>query len=261
MKTKKPKSLIESFGGIVPDLHQVFQARIDQLQPNPHQPRKEFHPKRLRELADSIAEHGLIYPITVKAGAEDETYVIITGERRVRAHKLLGREHINAILTDGDLAQLALIENLQREDLHPLEQAEALAEMMNLHGYKQKELASIVGKSTVTVNELLRLNHLAPEIKDDFRNSEVTKTLALAVSRQKDPEKQRKLWHLAKKGMTLTQARARKKGPPKAPDIVAIAAGERFLKLLTDLPADGSTRDELRTLREQIIAAFDAIAS
>lgn len=255
---KKPKGLLETLGGASADLPHIFEAQVDGLQPNPYQPRQSFDQKGLRELADSIEQHGLIHPIAVMPGPEEDTYVIVSGERRTRAFQLLNRATIPAILTDGDPEQLAVIENIQREDLHPLDLAEKLEQMAKRHGFKQQELARTIGKSVATVSELLRLNRLADPIKQEFRTSEIPKSVALLVSREKDPQKQQYLWKLAKKGLTVREARAAKKpSPPRPADVLALTAGERFVRSLAKLSPD-SDLDALRAIRKQIDEFFDS---
>ncbi len=120
------------------DTPRLLEVELAELRPNPHQPRKTFAEETLRELADSIARSGLLQPIAV-AESEDG-YTIVAGERRYRALKLLERKTVPAlVLTDGSIDELALIENVQREDLHPLEEAEAMAELMERHGYTMEE--------------------------------------------------------------------------------------------------------------------------
>ena len=139
------------------DLPRIVEVDLERLTPNPDQPRKTFDEAALRELAASIERHGLIQPVTVKEAADDR-YILVAGERRYRAHQLLGRSTIAAILTQGNPDEIALIENLQREDLNPIDAAEALATLMERHRYSQEDLGRAIGKNRVTVNELLRLN-------------------------------------------------------------------------------------------------------
>ena len=105
--------------GVSDDLPRVIEVELDRIQTNPDQPRKHFDPDKLQELADSIREHGLIQPISVADGQTPGTYLVVAGERRLRAHQLLERPTIAAILTTGDPDVLALIENIQREAARP----------------------------------------------------------------------------------------------------------------------------------------------
>src|SRR4051794_27785415 len=127
-------------GGKLPKL---VELRLETIRLNPDQPRKTFDETTLAELASSIEQHGLLQPVTVKRVAGEDEYLLVAGERRYRAVQKLGRETIIAIITDGNADELAVIENLQREDLRPLEQAEALARLLDAHGYTQEQLARV----------------------------------------------------------------------------------------------------------------------
>jgi ParB family chromosome partitioning protein len=139
---------------------------IQKLEPNPQQPRQAFDEEALAELADSIAQHGLIQPITVRA-LEGGFYQIIAGERRWRACRLAGLTEVPVNIVEADdkaAAQLALIENLQREDLNPLEEARGYETLMDRYGLTQEEVASSVGKSRPAVANALRLLKLPRSI-------------------------------------------------------------------------------------------------
>jgi ParB family chromosome partitioning protein len=140
---------------------------VERLRPGRFQPRKDIDPVRLRELADSISAQGVVQPVVVRP-ADDGRYEIIAGERRWRAAQLAGLHDVPVVVRDvSDQAALAiaLIENIQREDLNPLEEAEALKRLAEEYGLTHQQLADSVGKSRVTVTNLLRLNDLHPEAK------------------------------------------------------------------------------------------------
>lgn len=253
--------------GTSPDLPRVIEVAIEKLQPNPDQPRKSFSKASLRELADSIASKGLLQPVVVKRSADD-SYVIVAGERRVRAFQILGRETIPAIATDGNPDELAIIENLQREDLHPLEEAEALARLMERHGYNQGDLAKIVGKARNTLNELLSLNRLPEDIKTECRTSDtLSKSALIELARLESPQKQRTLFDQMKEGQsTVAAVRAAKADAtpkrklPQAQRV--LARGRVFLKALAALGSRGVPEDayeELVELRKRINDAIQAL--
>jgi ParB family transcriptional regulator, chromosome partitioning protein len=148
------KQKLDYLFGLDPEMPRIIEIELTKLRPNPDQPRKRFNEETIKELAASIEQHGLIQPISVVPDSESqEGFVIVAGERRYRAHQHLGRPTITAIITKGNSDEIALIENIQREDLSPMDQAEGLAGMMERHGYKQEELAKVVGKSRPTVTE------------------------------------------------------------------------------------------------------------
>lgn len=146
----------------------VVKIPVDKLKASIYQPRKNFDDESLNELADSIKEHGLIEPLLVQKTADD-LYEIICGERRYRACKIAGMNEIPCLVREivkGKAYALALIENIQREDLNPLEQATALSIMLEECGLTQEELAATLGKSRSSITNLLRLNNLTAEVKE-----------------------------------------------------------------------------------------------
>lgn len=139
---------------------------LDKISPNPNQPRKKFDEQALRELADSIRKHGVIMPIVVNDN-DDGTYMIIAGERRFRASKMAGKESIPVVIrkySPREIKEISLIENLQREDLNPIEAATAMKQLMIEYKLTQDELAERIGKSRPAVANTLRLLNLCPEV-------------------------------------------------------------------------------------------------
>ncbi len=150
------------------DIKGLMEVDIDMVRPNPNQPRKNFDENALNELADSIKKHGLIMPIVVN-NLEDGKYMIIAGERRYRAAKIAGKTRIPVVVrsyTDREIKEISLIENLQREDLNPIEAANAMKQLMDEYHLTQEELAERIGKSRPAVTNTLRLLSLTPEVID-----------------------------------------------------------------------------------------------
>lgn len=144
----------------------VTTLRISEVEPRADQPRKQFDRESLAELADSISVHGVLQPILVREGSLG-MYEIIAGERRWRAAKQAGLSEIPALIIEADelkAAEVALIENIQREDLDPFEEASAYVELMQTHGMTQEEVAAKLGKRRSTVTNAIRLLELPPEI-------------------------------------------------------------------------------------------------
>lgn len=142
--------------------------KLRDIEPNPEQPRKYFEKEKLEALAESIKEHGLIQPIVVKPG-ENGMYIIVAGERRWRASKLAGLTEVPVIegeYTERQVMELALVENLQREDLNPIEEAEGYRKLMDTFGLTQEDVAARVGRSRSAVANALRLNGLSSAIKN-----------------------------------------------------------------------------------------------
>ncbi|MCR5084335.1 MAG: ParB/RepB/Spo0J family partition protein [Succinivibrionaceae bacterium] len=154
---------------------QVVMLPLGSLKSSIYQPRKDFDEERIDELSRSIKEHGLLQPILVKPGTGG-TYEIIGGERRYRACRKAGLDPIPCLvkdMVDGDAYALALIENIQRENLNPLEEAEAYGEMIKALGIKQDDLARTLGKSRSAIANLLRLNHLHDDVKKMVREGSI----------------------------------------------------------------------------------------
>lgn len=146
---------------------------IDSVVPNANQPRKRFDEQRLKELAESIKQYGIIQPIVVKK--EGSKYRIVAGERRYRAAKMAGLTELKAILFKGEEDyQISLIENLQREDLNPIEVAEAYTELIKRFSYTQQELSEKVGKSRSEISNCMRLLNLTGKIQDLVRNGTIS---------------------------------------------------------------------------------------
>lgn len=142
------------------------EVAISLIDVNPNQPRKNFDPEKLQELAESIRQHGVIQPLVLKP--EKDRYLIIAGERRYRAARMAGLKQVPAVVKEvsaRELLQLSIIENVQREDLNPLEEAEAIADLMEQFSLHQEQAAEILGRSRSAVANSLRLMNLPKKVK------------------------------------------------------------------------------------------------
>lgn len=154
-----------------------------QIDPNPHQPRSDFAEEQLQELAASIKEHGLIQPLIVTAAA-DGRYTLIAGERRWRAAKLVGLERLPVVVkeaTPQEMLELAIIENVQRADLNPLEEAIAYQQLKEEFGLTQQEVADRVGKARPTVANIMRLVNLPEAAKKALLDGQITQRHGRAI--------------------------------------------------------------------------------
>jgi ParB family chromosome partitioning protein len=170
---------------------EVLELDIDSIFPNPQQPRREFDPTALQELADSIRQNGVLQPVVVRQVAKG--YELIAGERRWRASRIAGLETIPAIVRavdDAQLLELALIENVQREDLNAIEKARAYREMIQRLGLTQEQVASKVGKDRSSVANLVRLLDLPSEVQDCVSRGSLTMGHARALLGLKSPSHQ-----------------------------------------------------------------------
>lgn len=186
------------FGGDVSDLSaagatdSVTQLALAKVEPNPNQPRKVFDQQALEELAESIRLHGVITPITVRRGEKDGYYQIIAGERRWRAARLAGLKEIPAMVLkagESEVMELALIENLQRQDLNPIEEAEGYELLMQQFGMTQEEVAHRVVKSRSAVANALRLLGLPDEVRTMVAEGKLSGGHARAVLAVQEEDK------------------------------------------------------------------------
>ena len=192
----------------------VSMLRVSDIEPNPSQPRKHFDETALNELADSLQRHGLLQPIAVRESPSG-FYQIIAGERRWRAAKLAGMTELPAIIYEMDdrkAAELALIENLQREDLNPVEEAIAFKSLIEQYGLTQEDAAQQVGKSRSAVANTLRLLELPEDILDDVSNGLLTAGHARALLSLQNPADIAPLANrIESHGMSVRQAEAEAK--------------------------------------------------
>ena len=166
------------------DKESIRHVRLTDIEPNKNQPRKNFDEAEIQKLAESISEHGLIQPIIVRPIA-DERYQIVAGERRWRACKVAGISEIPIIvreLTDEDTAKIALIENIQRADLNPIEEAAAYKQLIDNYNITQEALAKMVGKSRSVIANSVRLLNLPERVQDMLKNDEITVGHAKALA-------------------------------------------------------------------------------
>ena len=168
----------------------VLYIKISKIKPNPHQPRKNFEPSRLRELADSIREHGIIQPLVVNTIGDE--YQLIAGERRLQAAKIVGLSEVPAIIRDSseqEKLELALVENLQRDNLNPIEKAYAFKKLIDEFNFIQENVAKRIGRSRETVANTLRLLELPAEIQRAILNNKITEGHGRAILKLSDIRK------------------------------------------------------------------------
>lgn len=199
---KKNKQLGQGLGALltpskskIEDLSQSS-ILLSKIKPNPNQPRKNFEDKSLKQLAQSIKEKGLISPITVRK--LDNKYIIVAGERRFRAHKLLKKKRILAYIIDADsnkdIMYMALIENIQREDLNPIEEAKGYKYLKDNLKSSITDIAKTVGKSRPAVSNALRLLKLPNEIQESILKGEINAGQARAILQRKTSQGMIDLW-------------------------------------------------------------------
>ena len=198
-------------------LEKVYkQIDIEKIKANENQPRTIFDDEKIAELATSIKENGLIQPLIVRK--YNRNYQIIAGERRYRACKLAGLKTVPCIIKDIDDKQMdtyAIIENIQREDLTPIEEANAYKTLIDTYGMSQTELANKVGKKQSTIANKLRLLKLSDEVKDALKSKQITERHARAML-SLQPEKQEEILHeVIDKSLNVKQSETLINKPPK----------------------------------------------
>lgn len=175
-------------------LGKVVNIRLEQIQPNQFQPRKDFNSQSIEELALSIKENGIIQPILVRA--RGDSYELIAGERRFRAANLLQLKEIPAIIKnveDGDSLELSLIENIQREDLNSIEEARAYQYLMDKFNFTQEKLSEVLGKARTSIANMLRLLKLPQEIQEEIRKGTISFAHGKTLLELDDFNQQRRL--------------------------------------------------------------------
>ncbi|MDH7495853.1 MAG: ParB/RepB/Spo0J family partition protein [Bacillota bacterium] len=187
------KGLGKGLSALIPDMRpedaeRVQELPIDQIRPNPYQPRKRFDDAKLAELAESIKAHGIVQPLVVRTAGEG--YELVVGQRRLLAARMAGLSEVPVVvsdLEDAEMIQVALIENLQREDLNPMEEAESYQRLVTEFAMSQEELARVLGRSRPSIANTLRLLNLQPEVQEAVSRGTLSMGHARALLAIQDP--------------------------------------------------------------------------
>ncbi len=212
----------------------LYKTPLSVISPDPNQPRKYFNKEKLAELAESIKNKGVLQPILIRKNDINDInkeFLIVAGERRFRASQLAELEVIPTIYTAGDPEEIALIENLQRDDLKPVEEADAYARIMESHGYTQKKLSSVVGKARSTITETLTLNNLPEELKTECRTSNISKSVLLEIAKCKNSDEMISLYNKVK-NENFTVAKIRQLTRPKPERKKCLVEERALLKII-----------------------------
>jgi ParB family chromosome partitioning protein len=196
------KALGKGISALIPEKtteekqEKIIYAPIDQIKPNPLQPREDFDLQNMEDLIQSIKEKGVIQPILVRR--QGDSYELIAGERRLRAANALNLKEIPVIIKDvqdRDSLELSLIENIQRQELNPIEEARAFQYLIDKFGVTQEKLSEVLGKSRVSVTNTLRLLKLPKEIQDEMKKGRISFAHGRALLEVEDVNQQRRLAH------------------------------------------------------------------
>lgn len=266
----------DSFFRLSADLPRLVEIDTGAIAPNPEQPRLRLDEAALDELKASIERHGLLQPILVRRAEGGDGWVLVAGQRRLAATIALGRPTIAAIVTSGDPGEVALVENLQRQELDPFDGAAAVQRLMERHGYSQAAMGAILGIKQNTVSAMLALNRLPERIRAEYPTSDkISKSLLIELAAVTDPNEQLRLWDAVKNGgLTVRGVRAARGAevPPVArrkpaadPLAGVVAEAERLLGRLERLPAEGhlgpaDALERLHTLHRAIGRQLEKLA-
>lgn len=197
------RALGKGLGSLIPEMpadstgikkEEIAYVHIEQIKPNPFQPREDFNQENIDELAQSIKEKGVIQPLLVRR--KGDNYELIAGERRLRAAKSMGLKEVPVItrdVTDQDSLELALIENIQREELNPIEEAHAYQHLMDKFQVTQEKISEVLGKSRVAITNTLRLLKLPHEIQGEMKKGRISFAHGRALLEIEDTNHQRKM--------------------------------------------------------------------
>ena len=238
----------KGLGALIPEFQQddekeFLSCGIEEIAPNRSQPRKHFDESKLQELADSIKEKGILEPLIVRR--VDQGYELIVGERRWRAAQKAGLKEVPVLvkeIKDQEVLEISLIENLQREDLNPIEEAEAFKRLTEEFNLSQEELGTRVGKDRTTIANALRLLKLPVEVKNQLLQNRITSGHARAILSLDNKEKQKELCHrIIEKGLSVRQAEALAKHWAERPRREAPSVKKR-----------GDVESQLNTLQDSL---------
>ncbi|HPR91759.1 MAG TPA: ParB/RepB/Spo0J family partition protein [Candidatus Dojkabacteria bacterium] len=190
----------------------VPEFSIELIEPNPYQPRMHIDPNELIQIADSIREHGIVQPLIITRKRDSDRYYLIAGERRLRASQLAGFKTVPVVIKDSspqEMLELAIIENVQRQDLNPIEEASAYKQMQDEFGMSHDEIAKRVGFNRVTITNKIRLLNIPEPVKEDILNGKLSEGHARALLGIKDKTSLIAAADLVvKRGMSVREAEA-----------------------------------------------------
>jgi ParB family transcriptional regulator, chromosome partitioning protein len=198
----------------------LYDVPVNDLNPDPNQPRKSMDSQALEELVASIKTHGIIQPILFRVDAESSNPIIVAGERRYKAAQLAGLTAIPCICVEGNPSEIALVENMLRQDLTPVEEAEGLQTLMTEQKYTQEQLGGIIGKAQNTLSEILSLNKLPQDVRDDCRGDRTISRNALIIIAKKKQARGMTTAYIAYKAKQQKGKTTRQKKDPNEPQAV-----------------------------------------
>jgi len=237
----------------------LYYNTIIDFRPDPNQPRKVFDEAAMTELTDSIKQHGILQPLLFQPG-DQGVLTVVSGERRLEAAKRAGILTIPSMMVDGNPAEIALVENLIRQDLTAVEEAEALQRLMKERNYSQEQLAGVINKARTTLNEILSLTNLPQEIRDECRGDRsVSRRTLVEIARRKQERGMLSAWEKYKE-MVKKQQEGRKKVeklPPTPPELKKWF--DKTRGKITDADSVDWSDDDRIAVNESLTALREAI--
>ena len=227
----------------------LYMLSVDDLQPDPNQPRKHFDTEALIELKASIDSHGVLQPVLFRRD-EAGDLLLVSGERRFQAAKLAGLSTIPAIFTIGDPTELSLVENLLRENLTAIEEAEAVQKLKMKYDYQLEQLSKILGKSVSSISEIISITNLPDSIKDDCRKDpKVARSILVEIARKQSPDKMLELYRQYREdGLTrgdLRKKTRKAKAPAKSSSFRFISTSARRMDSIDTSSLQPQEKDKL----------------
>ncbi|GFO59226.1 nucleoid occlusion protein [Geomonas silvestris] len=235
----------------------IYEVNLDQLYRDVDQPRKHFDEAELESLKQSIADKGLLYPIIFRVDNND-CNIIVSGERRFKAFQALGKEKIPAMLVSSDkFDEVALIDNILRSELHPVDEAEALENLRTKHNYTHDELGNLIGKAANTVTEIVTLARLSQEIRDDARTRKnLSRNALLKVARKPTDKGRKKAYEILLASLSKVDTKRPYVKSPSYKKTVDIS--DKAIKAIQtiDLGSLGDNKSEVETKLMELLEAI-----
>jgi len=247
--------------GLSGALPRLIEADVEAILSNPEQPRTVFDEPALAALAASIERVGLQQPILVREGPDKGQYVLVAGERRLRAHALLKRRTIPAIITHGRPEEVALIENVQRVDLDAVDLARGVVRLMEQHGYTQAAAGALIGCTEAEISRRLSVLRLPADVLKEYREraGDFSRSVLIEIATIDDPDRQRALWQKAREGLTIRALRAERKveGTPSRQRPLSLkTVGQHLGRMVEEIERMEAVRRQLRPEHREQLAAL-----
>jgi ParB family transcriptional regulator, chromosome partitioning protein len=233
----------------------MYLVNTADIAPNPLQPRQFLEEQAMAELTASVKKLGVLQPVLVRNGGEEGKFVLVAGERRYHAAVAAGLATVPAVLTDGDPLEISIVENLLRENFTAIEEAEAIENLRTAHSYQLSDLSQVLGKAESTLSEILSLNKLPPEVKNDCRKDPRAGRRVLAeIAKEPSEKRMTALYQKCKaSGLTVGEIKKNTDRVPKhvdaPPDLAFVGA---FTKRLTALELEKIDKTQSQALWDDL---------